>query len=306
MIMKYQFQHGKFIESDDYESIVWIRLADPSPEEIASIATEMDIDIDDMAETMLRDKGARFKIGNRYAMTLLDAPYENTGGQSLYNTRSVSIIRTEKKILTVSQARTDIFDAFAEKPPKTLVAEDTINLELHIILSIMDRYNEYINHINQMRRDIEKAIQDHAERNDIYDLHQMESSLIYFITSLKSFAPIPDKMSKHYPDTSNADLFDDIRIKVSQEAENAEIYREIIDGTRDLINTMMSDRLNGVMKLLTVITLIMSIPVLITGMYGMNVVLPLGEHPWSFVVVCAMMVLTMITGLVLLRKAKLV
>ncbi len=69
----------------------------------------------------------------------------------------------------------------------------------------------------------------------------------------------------------------------------AQICRDIMGGTRDLLSSLMDSRLNNVMERLTSVTLILSIPTVISGLYGMNVDLswmPLAQVPRSFGIIC--------------------
>ena len=64
-----------------------------------------------------------------------------------------------------------------------------------------------------------------------------------------------------------------------------QIYRDILKGTRELMSTFIDNRLNNIMKLLAAITIVMSIPTIISGLYGMNVNgngMPFSKEPWGF------------------------
>ena len=64
---------------------------------------------------------------------------------------------------------------------------------------------------------------------------------------------------------------DDVIVENRQALEMTNIYRDIIHGARELVSTIINNRLNNVMKFLTSITLVMAIPTIISGLYGMNV-----------------------------------
>jgi len=308
MIFRYALSNGKFSETEESTDSTWIRLAKPTENELEQISKETGIEIDDLKENQSRDKGSMFKSEPEYTMTLLDVPYINSNGRSFYNTRSIMIICTKRGVVTVSQKRNDVVDDFINNPPKNLSSDNLTGLQFQLILSIMNRYCKYINKINQMRRDIEKNLNVNVNDVDIYNLHQMESSLIYFITSVKSFLPILDKMQKFYGELTNdnADLFEDMRIRATQAFDLSTIYKEVIMGTRDLFNTMVSNKLNAVMKTLTVITLVLSVPLLVAGIYGMNVDLPMDTHQYGFIFVCALMIVFTAMALLTLRKKRII
>ena len=85
------------------------------------------------------------------------------------------------------------------------------------------------------------------------------------------------------------------------------IYRDIINGTRELLSTVINNRLNNVMKFLAAITIVMSIPTIISGLYGMNVNgagMPLSESPWGFLIICIATLLICIITLIILKRRK--
>ena len=85
------------------------------------------------------------------------------------------------------------------------------------------------------------------------------------------------------------------------------IYRDIINGTRDLMSSVIDNRLNNVMKTLTCITLVMGIPTLVSGLYGMNVStkwMPLAHTPHGFGIITLLIAVVCVTLFVLLKKKK--
>ena len=67
------------------------------------------------------------------------------------------------------------------------------------------------------------------------------------------------------------DLLEDVLVEMKQAIEMANIYLNILSGTMDAFASVISNNLNIVMKVLTSITIIMTIPTIVFGFYGMNV-----------------------------------
>lgn len=85
------------------------------------------------------------------------------------------------------------------------------------------------------------------------------------------------------------------------------IYRDIINSTRELLSSIIDSRLNNVMKYLTSVTLVMAIPTIISGLYGMNVNshgMPFATSVQGFAIICIITLLICILALWLLRKQK--
>ena len=94
---------------------------------------------------------------------------------------------------------------------------------------------------------------------------------------------------KKYPE--DQDLLDDVVVENQQAIEMTRIYRDIIQGTRELLSSLMDNRLNSAMKYLASITIVMAIPTIISGIYGMNVSekwMPLAHTPYGFGIICVL------------------
>ncbi len=113
------------------------------------------------------------------------------------------------------------------------------------------------------------------------------------------------KRLEQYPD--DTDLLDDVIVENRQAIEMTTIYRDIINGTRELMSSVLDNRLNNVMKILTIVTLVMGIPTLISGIYGMNVSskwMPLADTPHGFSIICLLIVFICMIAMFLLKKRK--
>ena len=111
------------------------------------------------------------------------------------------------------------------------------------------------------------------------------------------------KRLEQYPE--DTELLDDVIIENKQAIEMTMIYRDIINGTRELVSSVINNRLNNVMKYLTSITLVMAIPTIISGLYGMNVSgkwMPLSNTPYVFGIICLGTLGICILILLILRK----
>ena len=134
--------------------------------------------------------------------------------------------------------------------------------------------------------------------------------MVYFATSLRSNGLILERLTrysriKQYPE--DKELLEDVIIENKQAIEMTQIYRDIINGTRELLSTVINNRLNNVMKFLASITIVMAIPTIISGLYGMNVNaegMPLSGSPWGFAIICGMTLLICIMTLFILKKRK--
>lgn len=284
MIRSYITENGKIVPSDViYAENCWVRLTIPTEEEISDVARKLNIDVTDVRASLDRDEGSRIEHEEDETIMIIDIPYMPESGSSPYNTIPFAIIRSGKNIVTVSQTTSDIIDKFISNSKCDL--NDKLGFILKLIYAFSIEYQKDLRDINNRRREIETNLNNKTKNQDIIDLHRLESSLVYFVTSLRACNVILDKMKRYYQtnmDKTHLDLLHDVIIENEQAVEMATTYREVIDGTRELFVAVANNKLNDVMKWLTAVTIILSIPMIIAGIYGMNVELPLATDSFAF------------------------
>jgi magnesium transporter len=107
--------------------------------------------------------------------------------------------------------------------------------------------------------------------------------------------------------SEDQELLEDVIIENKQAIEMTQIYRDIINGTRELMSTVINNRLNNVMKYLAAITIVMSIPTIISGLWGMNVSgkwMPFSTMPFGFEIICVITVVICAVVMWVLHKRK--
>ena len=89
---------------------------------------------------------------------------------------------------------------------------------------------------------------------------------------------------KKYPE--DEELLEDAIVENKQAIEMANVYSSILDVTMEAYSSVISNNLNSVMKVLTSITIIMTIPTMIFSFFGMNVPLPWQNSATGSVAIC--------------------
>ena len=164
--------------------------------------------------------------------------------------------------------------------------------------------------MDSRRKEIEEHIGNDTEDVDLIDLHELESNLVYFDTSLRANKVVFERLVRYnrikkYPE--DQELLEDVVVENQQAIEMTQIYRDIIKGTRELLSSVSDNRLNTAMKYLASITIVMAIPTIISGIYGMNVEekwMPLSNTPFGFGIICVVILLICIIAIRILRKRK--
>jgi magnesium transporter len=159
--------------------------------------------------------------------------------------------------------------------------------------------------INSKTEMIEKELQKSMRNQDLAQLLDLEKSLVYFTTSLKSNELVLERLKSSRllkDDTDMQELYDDVVVEMRQAIAMANIYSDILSGMMDAFASMISNNLNVVMKFLTSITIILMLPTLVVSIYGMNIPLPFQQSHHAFMIVIGISVLLAVIGALVFIK----
>ena len=313
MIKIYKTEESIVNEIEKVEDGCWINMVTPTMEECINISEQFDIDIADVRAALDDEESSRVDLEDGYTLILVDIPsIEIRHKQEAYTTIPLGIILADGVIITVCGEETPVLQAFEKRRVRDFSTKKKMRFVYQILYRATSVYQNYLRVIDKRRREIEERISDDTEDKDLIDLHELESNLVYFATSLRANGVVSDRLTryerlKQFPE--DREILEDVIVENKQAIEMTAIYRDIINGTRELLSTIIDNRLNNVMKYLTSITLVMAIPTVISGIYGMNVSgkwMPLSQTPYGFYIVCGIMVLICVIVLLILRKRKMV
>lgn len=296
----------------EYEQDVWIDLTSPSMEELTEVAERYRIDMNDLRAALDDEESSRVQLEDGYTLILEDIPFEETRNeQRAYTTIPLGILLVDDAIITVCSKETIVLSNFCNNRVKGFSTKKKMRFVYQILLRTTNLYQAYLRLIDKKRMEIEKRVGSQTtEDQDLVNLHELETNLVYFATSLSANKLVLERLNryeriKQYPE--DKELLDDVMVENRQAIEMTNIYRDIIHGTRDLVSTIINNRLNDVMKFLTSITLVMAIPTIISGIYGMNVSstwMPLSETPYGFYIICILTVLICMIAFWILKRRK--
>lgn len=309
MMTVYKTDNRVLHEVEEMDLGVWIMMTNPTMEESQEVAEQYDIDMADVRAALDEEESSRIELEDGYTLILVDIPATEIRHESKnYTTIPLGILLTQECIITVCTEETPILQHFIERRVREFSTKKKMRFVYQILFRTAAMYQSTLRIIDKKRTDIEENIGGNTEDEDLVNLHELESTLVYFATSLRANGVVLERLSRYkrleqYPE--DTELLDDVIIENKQAIEMTMIYRDIINGTRELVSSVINNRLNNVMKYLTSITLVMAIPTIISGLYGMNVSgkwMPLSNTPYGFGIICLGTLIICILILLILRK----
>lgn len=294
----------------DYEPGSWINLISPTLEECADISEKFNIDVSDVRAALDDEETSRISIEDEYTLILVDIPTsEVRNSRHTYTTIPLGIILVEDMIITVCSEDTVVLKSFVDQKVRDFSTKKQMKFVYQILYNTSMLYQSLLRNIDRKRTDIEEKI-NQTEDVDLIDLHELESVLVFFATSLRANSVVLDRLTRYgrlrqFPE--DQELLEDVIIENKQAIEMTVIYRDIMTGTRELISTVINNRLNNVMKFLAAITIVMAIPTIISGLWGMNVSekwMPLSSTPYGFGIICLITLILCVITMIILHKKK--
>lgn len=294
MISNFEMTNQKLTLQDSKNaSTIWTHIESPSETQIQTLIKEYQLPRDyltailDDAENS-RAEGLEQVSFERAILLLLQFPHEvvDDSGYVHFKTYPLSLILTANhKILTVSN-RPPLFLDFIHETP---FPDSELNVETTVLFQVLwHLVTAYIDALKKIRRHLEKLekqIQVSTENNQLYQLLNIQKSLVVFEAAAEGNYQTLIKLSQTSVFTKNHAYhthLHDILVEVRQAKTSIHIQLQLTQHMTEIFSAVVSNNLNNVMKILTSLTIVLTIPTIIGGIFGMNVALPFSKHESAF------------------------
>ena len=309
MIKIYKSNNEGFVDKlSDIEKNCWIDLVSPSIEEIEEVSNITKVEKELMLKMLDEEEIPRIEIEDNSTLIVIDTPIIEEKGK--YSTLPLGIIFTKKDyFITISSRKFELLKLFKRGKVKNVRTEQKSRFIISLLYENAKLYLKYLRKIDDKIDEAEKDIHSLSDNGELISMLSIEKSLVYFITSLKENKKIIEKISKGntikmYEE--DIDVLDDASIENEQAIEMANIYREILSSVSNAYESIISNNLNSAMKILTSITIVFSVPTMISSFMGMNVPLgKLGTMRYSVIILLFVSSLLSVIIAIILKKKKL-
>ena len=315
MVRMFRTSDGAIHEIQEPQDGCWVALTNPTATEIFEISEQFQIEVDDLRAPLDEEERSRIEVEDNYTLILVDVPMiEERNDKDWYGTIPLGIIVTDivtqKMIFTVCLEDTQVLTRFMEGRVRNFFTYMKTRFILQILYRNSSMYLRYLRIIDKKSEQVEEKLHFSPRNQELIELLELEKSLVYFTTSLRSNEAVLEKLIKlesikKYPE--DTELLEDVIIENTQAIEMANIYSGILQSMMDAFASVISNNLNDVMKILSVITIVMSIPTIIFSAYGMNLApsgMPFSSTIWGFLIVILVSIAASIIAALFLSKKK--
>lgn len=296
-----------FSEIKEYKKGSWINLVNPSEKEIQEVCENIKIKEDFIKYSLDNEEKSRIEVEEEDNTTfiIIDVPIiEVENGEEIHTTMPLGmIVARDDFFITVSLNSIPIISQMENN--KKIITYKKSRMILQIFYKNSETFLRELKKIDKEKEVAEKALNNSMKNKELLKMLSLEKSLVYITTSLKANELVMEKtmrgkIIKLYQD--DEDILEDAIIENRQAMEMSKIYSDILSGTMDAYASIISNNLNIVMKVLTSITIILSVPTIIGSFWGMNVHVPMEESPFGFYIVMGLAVIISVALLFWFRK----
>jgi magnesium transporter len=288
MIQFFKNINHQTVEVDHPDESVWVNILPPLKQlEFTNLSDQLDIPLDYLTDSLDIDERARFEEYDNVKLIVIKTPTENNSfneSDAYYITIPICIILTHNQIVTVNSFENGAIKKFLNTFQNR--HHDKKNMMvLKVFEKITQTYMEYLKEINQRRNLMEQKLYASNRNEELLELMRIQKSMVYFVTALRSNEMLLLKLARTNflgLTDEEKEFLDDLAVDMSQALEMANIYTNILSSTLDAFASIINNNMNLVLKRLTSITIILSLPALVTGIYGMNVPIPYADSHYAF------------------------
>ncbi len=280
----------QFLRSNTYESALeqtdmlsggsWVRCERPNEAELATLH-EIGLDEDIIADALDPHEVPRVEVEDGWAYFITRLP--DTDDDFNDFTTPILFALHRKYVVTVSRDSLGrLWQPFIDKSNAS--TNEQTKLFVLMIDAVANQYSRRVATINRQMRAATSDVVNLGSK-DIATLAEYERKLNDYLDALIPTTSALQKMLSGKIITlpeDDRDLVEDVLIDIEQVSSRCKSLLRTITNVRDSYRAVMDTRLNETIRLLTVITLALTIPTMLAGLYGMNVPLPLSDSPLAF------------------------
>ncbi len=295
MITYWQQENGRLVKKDEEEidsgRNTWVDARCVTRDDIKELEDKFGVEQENLLDFLDPDELSRIEKNEdeNYIVTIIRLPVFSPSDDVSYFTAPLGIIIKDRFFITICWTDCEVLKDFAANRVKELSLKDFPAFTIRFMARADMMFLRYLKELNRRTTSIQNEVMRSVQNQELVQLQNIQKSLVYFTTSLKSNQMLLEKFRKTRIiklDEEDQDWIDDVEIDNRQALEMADTYTQLMAQTNDTLTSIISNNLNIVMKKLAILNLVLMAPTLITSFYGMNVKLPFeNTGKWAVVIV---------------------
>lgn len=303
VMKKYYRCDNGYVEHPEWVPYCWVNIEQPDDGDVKFMIDDLGVPSDFVDSIADPDERCRIERDGNWKMTILRVPKASRSDDAPYTTVPLGIITNNEVILTLCYHKTEQMDDFVNYTRRRGIRitreEDFV---LRIIYSTVYWFLRYLRNIGKAVSAAHQKVSDGIRNEDLIKLQELQTTLVYFSTSLEGNTMLNERLLHVYGDDYDKDLYEDVNIELHQATATTSIYTDILESLQDSFASIISNNVNDVMKKMTAVSIVLMFPTLVASFYGMNVTISYGSYPYLFWIIVGGSLLISCLLFVLLKK----
>ncbi|MGX7199586.1 magnesium transporter CorA family protein [Enterococcus nangangensis] len=276
----------------------WITVDGSDVAAIAKISTTYQLSDELISYSLDQHERARVEYDSLAETFLLifNVPHQ-TKTNNHYETSPLTFIVKDNLLFTIVTDRT----AYVLPLIRNILAKNTstgtYSLLFHALFVISDGYFPLVAEVNAQRTLLNHKLREKTTNKHLLELSDLEIGLVYLVSATRQNAGLLTQFKAlevyRKLNASEKEQLDDALIEANQAVEMIDLASKIIEQLQGTYNNLLNNNLNDTMKFLTVWSLLLTIPAIVTGFFGMNVDLPFTNLGWGVTVLISLSLIIM-------------
>ena len=294
MIRYYKSANSGIKELKKPKTRCWIDVFSPNEKELTELSKLVKIPVSEFKMALDEDERPRIDIGRNFTLFILRLPFIQKEDE--IETSPIGIFLTKKYIITVHLYYTGYVKPIFE-PSKNIPMKNNTEFLLYILSQTVKSYFQVLGKIEKQIDIIEDEVVKNPRNVIVEKMADIKRTLIFFYRSLiANRMVVLSTIEKNVPfiDKKYVETLKDIHTEIFQLLDMTMTYKDLLKGSMDSYSSVVSNKLGETVKILTLITALLTVPLLITGMYGMNISLPLENNANAFSAIIVVLIISML------------
>lgn len=289
------------------EKYNWVNIDTDKTTKLEEIYATYKIDEEVIAYSIDRNERAHFEYDQKTNtfVVVFNVP-DQRKIDNHYETIPMVFIIKDTQLLTISNKN----NQYIVKKMNRYLKENTEVTILQFLFSslylVMDSFFPYVEEMDVDRKTINDKLKIKTTKKNLLSLSDLETGIVYFLSASKQNAALLEQMKTHliYREMNEVEKeqFEDALIEARQLVEMTELSSQILQQLSGTYNNILNNNLNDTMKILTALSILLTVPTIITGFFGMNMPLPLEHNAFGWMVAIFISVLLWFGLSFVLRK----
>ena len=291
---------------EEYTPKCWINIEFPDEDDLHFLTEELGVPSEFLADIADVDERPRTEKEDDWQLTILRIPLESNIQGLPYMTVPVGVITGKETTITVCYRKSQLIpDFISHIRRKSISITSQADFITRMIYSSAVWFLKYLKLIYLEINRAEKELEESVRNEDLMRIMRLQKYLVYFSTSIRGNEAMLGRLrTATRAGEIDPDLVEDVSIELRQAYNTINIYTDICNSTMDALGSIISNNVNTIMKRMTSLQIVLTIPTMIASFYGMNVDVYIAEWHYSFIAIMIISVIISAIAFVLFKRIK--